>query len=141
MPYTPNGVVSSGFPIDAFTFTYLLAGSYADDAAIAATVGKAVTQDTTAANTFKLAGDGDVIDGRIFQAERRAVIGVNVAAVQRKFKEKLPAASGHGIVVGNRVVGAGAGLVKKDPANSGAGLVTNPLVVEVGTDYVVVEKF
>lgn len=141
MPYTPVTVVSYGFPqtADPFTYTYLLSGTFADDAAAYAAVGKAVTLDTAAANTFKLAGDGDVVMGRTFQVERRIADSITTASIQRKFKEKLPANSGHGIVVGNRVVGAGAGLVKKDTAGSGAGLVTNPLVVEVGTDYVVVE--
>jgi aconitase B len=132
MPYTGTGVVSFGFPIDAFTFTYYISG-LADDAAVAAAVGKAVSQDTTAASTVKLAADNDLIFGRVFQAENRSVLGVKTAAIQRRFKEKLPATAGHGIVVGNSVVGAGGGLVKV------AGAANDTRVVEVGTDFVVVE--
>jgi len=138
MPYTPAGVVSFGFPqaADPFTFTYLLSGTFADDTAIAAVAGKAVEFDATAASTVKLATDGGEIFGRAFQGERRAVLGINVAAVQRKFKEKLPATVGHGIVVGDYVVGAGNGLVKKLATGT-----NRCRVVETGTDFVVVEAF
>lgn len=136
MPYTPTGIVSYGFPIGIFTFTYALSGNFADDVAVANTAGKAVALDTSAASTVKLAGDGDAIFGRVYVAENRQVLGIKVASVARKFKEKLPAAAGHGILVGDRVVGAGNGLVKKDAA---AG-VANPIVVEIGTDFVVAEK-
>lgn len=137
--YNILGVVSYGFPIGLFTFTYHLTGlaSDASDATVAAAAGKAVALDTTAAASVKLAGDGDVIFGRVYQAENRALLnGGKVASVARKFKEKLPAAAGHGIVIGDRVVGAGGGLVKKDAA-AGA---SNPIVIEVGTDFVVAEK-
>lgn len=136
MAYNGAGVVSFGFPIDDFTFTYLISG-LADEAAVAAAPGKAVTFDVTAANTVKLAGDGDVIHGRVRTAENRSVLGIKTAAIARKFKEKLPAASGHGIVVGDTVVGAGGGLVKKN----GGATPTNSRVIEVGTDFVVVEHF
>lgn len=136
MAYNLNGVVSSGFPFDDFIFTYLLSGVTSTDAAVAATAGKAVTLDTTAANTVKLTADNDLIFGRVFQAEMRVAEGIKTAAIQRKFKEKMPANVGHGIVVGDRVVGAAGGLVKKEPAAT----VTNPRVVEIGTDFVVVES-
>lgn len=133
MAYTGQGVVSHGFPIDTHTFTYLLSGVAATDDAVAAAAGKAVSQDTTAANTVKLAADDDLIFGRVFHAENRAVLGIRTAAVQRRFKEKLPAAPGHAILVGSSVVGAGAGLVKVAVAAN------NTVVVEIGTDYAVVE--
>ena len=134
MVYTPAGVVSFGFPLDDFTFTYLISG-LADETAVAAAAGRAASLDTAAANTVKLAADGDEIFGRIFLAENRTVLGFKTAAVQRRFKEKLPAAEGHGIVVGDRVIGAGAGLVKK----AGAGVGLRTVVVETGPDFVVVE--
>jgi len=137
MAYNITGVVSEGLPLGIFTFTYHLSGTFADDAAVAATAGKAVSLDTSAAATVKLAADGDVIFGRVYVAENRSAIGGGkVASVARKFKERLPAATGHGIVVGDRVIGAGAGLVKKDTAAAAS----NPIVVEVGTDYVIAEK-
>lgn len=136
---TPNQVVSFGFPLDPFIFTYKLAGVYATDEAIAATAGKAVSLDTTAVNGVKLAGDGDAIFGRIVVPERRTVLGMNVASVARKFKDKLPTVAGYNAVVGDRVIGAGSGTVKKATANAGAGVPTDPVVIEVFPGYVAVE--
>lgn len=141
MAYTGTGVVSFGFPIDAFTFTYYISG-LADATAVAGAVGKAVMIDTANPSTVKLTTDGAAIFGRVFQAEDRDVLGVKTAAIQRKFKEKLPAANAHGIVVGDSVVGAAGGLVRKvasgTPAEVTAG--QRNIVVEVGTDFVVVEQ-
>lgn len=133
MAYTGSGVVTSGFPLDDFTFTYLISG-LADAAAVNAAPGKVVAIDTGAAATVKLAGDGDEIFGRVRTAEDRDVLGIKTAAIARKFKERVPAATGHGIVVGDSVVGAGNGLVKKAAEANGT------VVIETGTDYVVVEK-
>jgi hypothetical protein len=139
MAYNPAGLVSHGFPFGIFTFTYALSGVAATDEAVAAAAGKAVSLDTTAPNTVKLAADGDAIFGRVYVAENRAVLGIRTASVARKFKEKLPAAPGHGITVGQRIVGAGGGLVKLATANAGAGVPSDPIVIETGTDYVVAE--
>jgi hypothetical protein len=145
MPYTASGIVSHGFPqaADPFTFTYLVSGVAATDDAAAALAGKAVSLNTAAANTVKLAADGEAIFGRVFQGENRGVLGVVTASVQRKFKEKLPAASGHGIDVGDSVVGAGGGLVRLADTGVAAEVTAsrNNIVVETGTDYVVVESF
>lgn len=142
MVYTGSGVVSFGFPIDSHTFTYYLSGTFADEAAVKATEGYAVSQDTAAASTVKLAADGEAIFGRIYVAEDRKVLGVRTASVQRQFKERLPAGTGHGILVGGAVVGAGAGLVRA--VNTGvAAEVTagaRTVVVETGDDFVVVER-
>lgn len=142
MPYNASGVVSFGFPIDVTTFTYYLTGVAATDAAAADAIGKAVSQDTAAASSVKLAGNGEAIFGRVYHAENRSDLGVRTAAVQRQFKEKLPATAGHGIVVGGSVVGAGNGLVRAVaggvPAEVTAG--QRNVVVEVGTDFVVVEQ-
>lgn len=140
MPYNGAGVVSFGFPLDDFTFTYLISG-LADQAATDAAPGKVVSQDTTAANTVKLAADGDAIFGRVRTAENRTVLGFKTAAIQRKFKEKVPTAAGYTTpAVGDRVIGGGAGTVKKATANSGAGVPSDPVVVEVFTGgYVAVE--
>ncbi|MGN6820260.1 MAG: hypothetical protein ACTHJR_16475 [Sphingomonas sp.] len=133
MAYNPASVVSFGFPIDAFTFTYLISGTV--DAS--ADVGKAVALDTTAANTVKLTGDNDVIFGRLVSIENRDSLGFKTGAVQRRFKEKLPAAVGHGIAVGNVVSGsATAGVVKLATSQT----TLHNQVIETGTDYVVVEK-
>lgn len=124
-------VVSSGFPLDDFTFTYNISGVATQD-----DTGKALSLDPAAASTMKLAADGDTILGRLFSYEDRTQQGAGkTGAVQRKFKERLPAANGHGIVVGDSVVGAGAGLVKKAAGPN------NTLVIEAGADFVVVELF
>jgi hypothetical protein len=127
----PNQVVSWGFTLEDFIFTYLMSGTPSTS-----DVGKAVSLDTTGTNTVKLTADGDVIFGRLETFEDRTLLSIKVGAVARKFKNKLPAAVGHGIAVGDRIVGAAGGLVKKDAAASAS----NPIVVEVGTDFVVAEK-
>lgn len=142
MVYTASGVVSYGFPIDAFTFTYFVSGVALTDAAANALDGRAVSLDTSAASTVKLTTDGEAIFGRVYRGENRQIAGVVTASIQRKFKEKLPATAGHGIVIGGRVVGAAGGLVRA--ANTGVPAevtaAADNIVVEVGTDYVVVEK-
>jgi hypothetical protein len=139
MAYNITGVIGDGFPIGLFTFTYHLTGlpNDATDETVAATAGKAVSLDANADVAVKLAGNGDEILGRIYVAENRAAIGGGkVASVARKFKEKLPAANGHGIVRGDRIVGAGNGLVKKAPAEN----TTGPIVIQTGDTFVVAEK-
>jgi len=132
MTYTPESVVSYGFPIDDFTFTYLL-----NSAIVAADVGKAVNLDN-AANRMKLTGNGQAILGRLYSFEDRTVSGIKTGAVQRKFKERLPAISGHGIIVGDAVCGSATpGVVRK--AVAGTDPITN-VVVEVIGDFVVVES-
>lgn len=97
-------------------------------------VGLAVVQDSTASNTVKLAGDGDLIFGRLENVEDRKVEGIKVGAVKiiggMAFKKSEAA-----VTVGDKVVGAGNGLVKKD-ADS-----TSDLAVwEVNGDEVIVVK-
>jgi hypothetical protein len=132
MVYTPGDIVSWGFSFEDFKFTYKISGTVtADD------VGKAVALDTAAANTVKLAGDNDIIFGRLEAYEDRAVLGIKVGTISRKFKDKLPAASGHTIAVGQSVTGsATAGVVKAATTQD----IKDNRVVETGTDYVVVEK-
>jgi len=129
----PNSVVSYGFPIDSHIFTYNL-----NAAIVEADVGKALTIDTSGPNKFKLTADNDVVLGRLWSYEDRTQQGMGkVGAVQRRFKEKLPAAIGHSIVLGAVVTGSAvAGEVKLGTTQ------TEPKhnrCVEVGTDFVVVE--
>jgi hypothetical protein len=130
MTYDPRKVVSSGFPIDDFIYTYNISGAVTQD-----DLGKALTLDTTAANTMRLAGDGEAVHGRLFSYEDRSQQGGGkVGAVQRRFKDKIPVQVGHGIDVGESVVGAATlGNVKAAVAAN------NTLCVEVGADFVVVE--
>jgi hypothetical protein len=136
----PNQIVNEGFPFGLFTFTYSVSTAMADEAAAAAMAGKVVSLDTAAAGTVKLAADGDAIFGRVYVAEKRTVLGMNVASVARKFKERVPTAAGYTTpAVGDRVIGGGNGTVKKATANAGAGVPSDPVVIEVGTGYVIVE--
>ena len=125
-----NLVQSHYFPLDDFQFTYNLSGTVTQ-----ADIGKALTWDKTAANTMKLAGDGDAVDGRLWQVEDRGA-GLLVGSVERKFKAKLPVAASHGCAIGDSVSGsATAGLVKK------AAAANRTTVIEIGADFVVVEAF
>jgi hypothetical protein len=136
----PNQIVNEGYPFGLFTFTYSVSTAMADEAAAAAMAGKVVSLDTAAAGTVKLAADGDAIFGRVYVAEKRTVLGMNVASVARKFKERVPTAAGYTTpAVGDRVIGGGNGTVKKATANAGAGVPSDPVVIEVGTGYVIVE--
>lgn len=129
MVYTPAGVVSYGFPIDATIFTYLLAAGMT-----AADVGKAVTLDTTAANRVRLAAAGEAIFGRLESYEDRDSLSIKTGAVARQFKEKLPAPAGHNMVVGDSVTG---GAIAGNAAKAGAA--NRTIVVETGATFVVVE--
>lgn len=97
-------------------------------------VGLAVAQDTSAANTVKLAGDGDAIVGRLESFEdRTATEGVVVGAVKLVGGLELKK-SAAAMNVGDPVVGAGDGLVKTGAAANGI------VVWEVRTDSVIVIK-
>lgn len=98
-------------------------------------VGKAVALDTSAANTVKLAGDGDAILGKLVTVENRSVEGVLVGTVELKGGMKFDKVGT--INVGQSVVGsATAGSVKAaTTANH-----SDNFVVESGTGYVVVVK-
>lgn len=96
-------------------------------------VGAAVVQDTEAANTVKLAGDGDIILGRLENVEDRTKTeGVKVGRVKliggMAFKK-----SEAEIAVGDKVVGAANGEVKKGEAG-------DLVAWEVAGDSVIVVK-
>jgi hypothetical protein len=107
-----------------------------------ADVGKAVTIDTSDANKFKLAGDGDPIVGRLEVVEDRSVEGQLVGTVAFRFANLLPIAEGETVAVGNTVVGGGDGTVKalKDQENNPVADYSMNFVAEViGTNAVVVK--
>jgi hypothetical protein len=130
MAFNPNQVVLDGFTQHDFAFTMLISGTVTS-----ADLGKAVTLDTTAPATVKLAGDGDPIYGRIFQIEDRSQEGVTTCTVETRFRKRLPK-SAAAITLGASVVGAGAGLVKAGVASS-KNIV---LFVDEDADYVIVEQ-
>lgn len=106
-------------------------------------VGLAVTQDTSAANTVKLAGDGDEVLGVLMNVEdRTAIAGVKTGGVQLVGGLELKAVEDHGLKVGDYVTGGGNGLVKKSATgtNGATAVQTACRVWEVKTDSVIVIK-
>jgi hypothetical protein len=81
-----------------------------------ANVGAAMTQDTTAANQFKLAGAGDPIHAILNVVEVRTVEGTLVGQVSFQFADKLTIDTGlsgqHVVAVGSRLEGSTAGTVR-----------------------------
>lgn len=112
-----------------FRYTFEISGTVT-----AADEGKAVALDATKANTVKLAGENDVVIGRLFKYEDRVVEGVKLATVETKGGMRLPKDDYTVVIaVGASVIGAGAGLVKA------AGTATpKNYVVESADNYVVV---
>ena len=117
-----GGISLVGIPHSEFRRTvYLAAGiTKADE-------GKPVTLDTTANNTFKLAGADNVVMGNLKVVENRVQEGILVGTVEFKGGFQWPKSGA--IAVGDGVVGAGAGAVK-------TGANPRSLVVAVGTTTV-----
>lgn len=81
--------------------------------------GKAVAIDATAAYTVKLAGDGDVVLGKLAVYENRLNEGIKVGTVSVDGGFELPRANANVVInVGQTVQGAGSGLVKAINANA-----------------------
>lgn len=139
------GISLKGIYHDDWQYPFLISGTVT-----AADIGKAVTQDTTAANTVKLAGAGDPILGRLEVYEDRVAEGIKVATVALKGGVRFPVKSGETVAVGDTVQGAGSGEVKalavsQDTAAAGgaanialASHNTRNRVFEVGTGYAIV---
>lgn len=117
-----GGISLVGIPHSEFRRTvYLAAGT------VAADVGKPVTLDTTADNTFKLAGADDVVYGCLKVVENRVQEGILVGTVE--FKGGFTWTKSGVVARGDGVVGAGAGAVK-------TGTNSRCFVVAVGTTTV-----
>lgn len=95
----------------AYTFFYKTGMTSAD-------LGKAVTLDTSAANSIKLAGDGDPILGQLFSLENRTVQGVQTCAVVTAGGMSFPKEAGSTIAVGDFLDGSSLadGSVEAAPA-------------------------
>lgn len=117
-----GGISFVGIPHSEFRRTvYLAAGiTKADE-------GKPVTLDTTANNTFKLAGANDVVYGNLKVVENRVQENILVGTVE--FKGGFTWTKSGVVAVGDGVVGAGAGAVK-------TGTNSRCFVVAVGTTTV-----
>lgn len=115
-----------------FYLTFALSGEIADGDAI---LGLAVCQDTTAANTVKIATAGSEVIGQIMAYEDRTAQGEGkFVTVATKGGMKFPKSGT--VAVGGYVVGAANGAVKAKASETFAGL----KVWEVGSDYCVVFK-
>jgi hypothetical protein len=121
------GVSLRGIEHEEFHYPFNLAS-----AVTANDVGKPVALDSTAANTVKVAGDGDVIVGKLATYEDRAIEGIKTGAVALKGGFKFTKSGT--VAVGDSVQGAVGGAVKKLTT---ADYSLN-MVVESGSDYVVV---
>jgi hypothetical protein len=127
-------VALHNFDFPEFQLTFKLA-----TAVVAADTGKAVSLDATAPNTVKLVADNEPIFGRLYTYEDRTIEGQKVGTVELKFARKLAILSGQTVVVGDRLIGAGNGLVKAHPAPSTAALAASharaPIVVAVAGGF------
>ena len=130
MSFNVNQVVLDGFTMHDWCFTMFASGSVDTD-----DIGKAVSLDTSAAATVKLAADDDVIYGRIFQVEDRSQEGVTTVTVETRFRKKLPIADGETVNIGDTVIGAGSGEVKAAASASAANK-----VLAVADGYATVEQ-
>lgn len=106
----------------------------------AADVGKAVTIDATAPNTYKLAGDGDVIRGQLQVVESRTNEGTLLGTVKLFLAGvKLPVKSGDTLAAGDYAIGAGSGEIREYVAGDGtAGKPKIHYVTEVSGGYATV---
>jgi hypothetical protein len=118
-----NGVSLRGLYHDDFQYPFLLATGITK-----ADEGKAVALDASAANTVKLAGDGDRVIGRLEVVEIRVQEGINIGTVSIQGGLDYPVKAGETLVPGDSVLGSTVlGSLKK----AGAGVVTNLVVVQV----------
>jgi hypothetical protein len=108
-----QGVTLEGFYDTDAVFTWNISGTISNPADI----GKAMSQDTSAANTAHLAGDGEPLIGRLMSYESRTVEGITVGSIAEEGNFRF-AYTGT-LAIGNSVVGAGSGTVKQG-ANTGA---------------------
>lgn len=123
-----------GYTTDLLNRTVLLAAGItrADE-------GKALTQDTSAPNTYKLAGDNDLIYGRLEIFEDRANEGTRVGNAKLFLMGvKLPIKAASGVTVGSFVIGAGAGEIKPQVADAATIRPSNLYVTSIADGYAVV---
>ena len=81
---------------------------------VAADVGKALTVDASAANTYKLAGDGDVIRGRLEVVEARTSEGTLIGTAKLFLAgSKIAVKAADALAAGDYAIGAGSGEIRK----------------------------
>lgn len=120
-----NGVSLRGLYHDDFQYPFLLATGITK-----ADEGKAVALDPSAANTVKLAGDGDRVIGRLEVVEVRIQEGINIGTVSIQGGLDYPVKVGEALQPGDSVVGAAGGLLKK----ASVGVLSSLVVVQILTN-------
>lgn len=120
-----RGISLRGLTHEKFHYPFNLASGITK-----ADEGKAVALDSSAANTVKLAGDGDIIIGKLIIVEDRTIEGLLVGTVAMRGGFKFTPATGATFAVGNSAVGAGGGEVKPAVAAD----YTDNMVVEIEAD-------
>lgn len=124
-----NGVSLKGIHQEEFNYPFLVSGTPTTQMLLD---GGAVTLDTAANNTVKIAGVGDRIMGKLESYENRVVEGIKIGAVATKgsygFKYNLNGA-GTDVppAIGGSVVGSAGGKVEAAAASA------DNVVVEVDT--------
>jgi hypothetical protein len=96
-----------GIEFEAFHIAFNMTGTVTQ-----ADIGKAVSIDSAAPGSVKLAADGDLVFGKLVTYEARTIEGVTVATVATKFGHQFVVAANAILAIGTSVVGAGAGLIK-----------------------------
>lgn len=134
MAFNPNQVVLDGFTQHDFAFTmFLAAGHGLTDADL---IGRAVSLDTSANATVKVAAADEAIYGRIFQVEDRSQEGMVTVTVETRFRKRLKKDAATVMAIGDTAVGDGAGLVRSAVADDPA----KNVVLAVEDEYVIVEQ-
>lgn len=119
-----SGISHRGLNVESKIYSYYLAAGIVE-----ADVGKAVSIDTTAAYTVKLAADGDVIHGVLASWENRVVQGYLVGAVAMDGGSGFRrTAGGTAVVPGDLLCGGGAGEVRKALLADATAIKTHRLV-------------
>lgn len=107
-----EGVSLRGFYSEDWNFTWNISG-----AAVRADVGKVMAQDTATKNTAKLAGDGDLLIGKLSSYENRVQEGVIVGTISHKGSFEIPYTGA--LTLGASVVGSATpGVAKAAAAGS-----------------------
>ncbi len=107
--YFHNTVTLDGFFFEDSQFTVLLATTI-----VAADIGKALSKDSTVANKFKLAANGDIIEGKLITVEKRTTeSGNTLGTLARRFGGTLPVLAADALAPGDRIIGAGSGEIRK----------------------------
>ena len=124
MAFIGEGISHRGLVTEDALIPYYLAS-----AIVAADVGKAVSIDTSAARTVKLAADGDVIHGVLATFEDRSIEGAKVGTVAIKGGYGFTrSAGGTAITPGDLLCGAGSGEVRKALVGDATAIKTHRVV-------------